>query len=239
MKIKLIIILISFAFSSKGQISILEYSNDILIGPEMVGELSSEVIEFYLKDYLEKKSILEVSLEAAESIEKEILIKKDIDVIGRYLMDWEVEKAEDAFLIFLENYDTSKCYEIESTNGNYVQGAYEIEKTIGEVFTIYEEIEVEKKSAHTKWVKKKIENCNASNPADCYVACLDKTPETFVIKETGESLPTHKLSKIYSFDADNSQLIREIEFVEHEFRIVSKDSGELLIIIGWIERDCE
>jgi len=239
MKLKFTLILLSFSIISNGQISILKNANVILTSPDIANEISIELVQFHLEEYKELNLEIEMKLSTTKSNEEKESLEKDLETLEEYLQLWIEEKNENQTLEFLEIYDDSRCYELETINETISMSGFKVEQTAGETMYFIEEFEVEKKAASGRWVKKrKNENCLSQNPDDCYVACYEKSAEMFIIKETGESIPTHQLPEGYYFDKDNSLLRKEIQLTENEYLVINNDSGEPTPIIDWVEVEC-
>jgi len=104
----------------------------------------------------------------------------------------------------------------------------------------YEEFEVEVKPASGRWIKKKkYKGCQSQNPDDCYVACFEEMGEHYLIVETEQIIQKNQLPALYYFDSENSNLVREIQIDKNELSIFDKESGESIVVVNWVEKDCE
>lgn len=238
MKVELIIILMFISFVSKGQISTLETSKKILVSPEITKNLSSDLIMFYIKDYQKIKSEKEIELSSTISNEKKLSFKKDIETLDKYLSQWISLNEKNHTNIFIENYESTKSYTLETNIGKLIVGEYELKE--GKPTLYCEEIEVKNKPASGKWVReRRYKACYPQDPDGCYTVYYEETREMYIILETGQSIFANQLPDIYYFDSVNSKLIREIVFIETGLKVVNKESGDSVIVYDWSENNYE
>lgn len=229
MKIKLTIILLGISWLTNGQISTLKTSNKILISPEASPEISSELINFYLGEYEEIRLEKETEFNSTKSNERKLAFKKDIETIDKYLNLWNQEKQNDLSSNFLAIYDSLKCYNLETSHGEIVNGKFEVRKMNGKKITFYEEIEVDRIPVKYYWTKEKEGKRHV----------LNETKEMYEILATSERVEALKIRNDYQYDKVHFLLVREIELEIRKAIIVDAESEKIVILKDWEEIRCD
>ena len=222
------------------QYAYLVSSNELIIGPDEVVELSSPLVDFYFENYSDMHKEIEAQFHSSFGSENEDELRLDTETLEDILSLWTDLKNKDSNREFIDQYDSANCYEIKASNGDTIT-EYDVVQAKDQSAILSHVIKLKVKVLPKKgqWVRKRKPNCvSSNNPDDCFVACYENSGGEFVLESGRDELIMAMQPNNFDFDEEERTLSFNIELQEEQY-IVDLETGQRFIVLEWTEQECK